>query len=131
MDPVHVSDPIRPRLAVLWTALVAGVAMLATEYLIDSPDLSDPYRTAAILILIALAAFELIGDKRTEVIIVGAAGIFAILSLTELQTVGLMSFFDPGTTLALLILLGILFTATRVSRRAIPLALFSLGTGVY
>ena len=36
MDPVHVSDPIRPRLAVLWTALVASIAMLAAEYLIDA-----------------------------------------------------------------------------------------------
>ena len=131
MDPVHASDPIRPRLAVLWTALVAGVAMLATEYLIDSPGLSAPYRTAATLIIIALTAFELLRDKRTEVVIVGAASLFAILSLTELGTGELVSFFDPGTTLALLILLGILFAATRVNRREVPLALFSLGTGVY
>ena len=37
MDPVHASDPIRPRLAVLWTALVASVAMLAAESLIGAP----------------------------------------------------------------------------------------------
>ena len=131
MDPVHASDPIRPRLAVLWTALVASIAMLAAESLISGPVLATPYRTAALLVTAALAAYELIGDKRTEVILVGVAVIFPVLSVVELRTGVLMSFFDPGTTLALLILLGVLFAATRVNRRASPVSFFSLGTVAY
>ena len=131
MDRVHTSDPIRPRLVVLWTALVASVAVLAVDYLIAAPELHAPYRTAAVLMTIALAAFELIGDRRTELLLVGTAAIFAVLSIVELRTGDVMSFFDPGTTLALLILLGILFAGTRVNRRVLPVVLFSLGTGVY
>ena len=78
-DPVHASDPIRPRLAVLWTALVASIAMLAAESMISGPVLATPYRTAALLVTAALAAYELIGDKRTEVILVGVAVIFPVL----------------------------------------------------
>jgi membrane-bound ClpP family serine protease len=79
MDPVHISDPMRPRLVVLWTALLSSIAVLAAEYSIASPGFHSPYRTAAILMTIALAAFELLGDKRTEVMLVGPAVIFAIL----------------------------------------------------
>ena len=127
MDRVHTSDPIRPRLVVLWTALVASVAMLAVRIPIASPGATAPYRTAAVLMTIALAAFELIGDKRTELLLVGPAVIFAVLSIVELRTGIVMSFFDPGTTLALLILLGILFAATRVNRRVLPVVLFCSG----
>ncbi len=131
MDPVRATDPIRPRLVVLWTALVVGVAVLAAEYLIATPEFHAPYRTAPVLIIIALAAFELIGDKRTEVILVGPALIYAVLSLVELRTGVLASFFDPGTTLGLLVLMGTLFAATRVNRRVIPVVVFSLGTVAY
>ena len=131
MDPVRATDPIRPRLVVLWTALVVGVAVLVVEYLIAAPGQLAPYRTAATLIIIALAAFEVIGDKRTEVILVAPAVIFAVLSIVELRTGRVTSFFDPGTTLGLLVLLGILFAATRVNRRVLPVVLFTLGTGVY
>ena len=53
MDPVHASDPIRPRLVVLWTALVASIAVLIIEYLIASPGVTAPYRIASVLIVIA------------------------------------------------------------------------------
>jgi signal transduction histidine kinase len=131
MDPVRATDPIRPRLVVLWTALVASVAVLIIEYLIASPGVTAPYRIASVLIVIALAAFELLGDKRTEVILVGPAVIFAVLSLVELRTGEVASFFDAGTTLALLMMLGILFAATRVNRRVMPVVLFALGTSTY
>jgi len=131
MDPVRASDPIRPRLVVLWTALVAGTVVLAAEYLIASPEFHSPYRTASVLVMIALAAFELLGDKRTEVMVVGPAVIYAALSIVELKTGRVMSFFDPGTTLGLLILLGILFAATRLNRRVIPVVLFTTGTTAY
>ena len=43
-----------------------------------------------------------------------------------------MSFFDPGTTLALLMLLGILFAATRINRRVMPVVLVQRsGTSTY
>jgi len=131
MDPMRATDPIRPRLVVLWTALVVSVAVLAVEYLIGPPGYTAPYRIASVLIVIALAAFELIGDKRTEVIVVGPALIFAVLSLVELRTGEVASFFDPGTTLGLLIFLGILFAATRINRRIMPVVLFTLGTSAY
>lgn len=131
MDPVQISDPIKPRLVVLWTALVSSTSVLAAEYLIASPEFHAPYRTAAVLMIIALAAFELLGDKRTEMMLVGPAVIFGILSIVELRTGVLMSYFDPSTTLGLLILLGILFAATRVNRRVLPVVLFTLGTGAY
>ncbi len=131
MDPVRATDPIQPRLVVLWTGLLVGVAVLTVEYLIGPPGDTAPYRIASVLIVVALAAFELIGDKRTEVIVVGPAVIFAVLSLVELRTGEITSFFDPGTTLGLLILLGILFAATRVNRRIMPVVMFTLGTTAY
>jgi signal transduction histidine kinase len=131
MDPVRASDPIRPRLVVLWTALVAGTVVLAAEYLIASTEFHSPYRTASVLVMIALAGFELLGDKRTEVLLVGPAVVYASLSIVELKTGLVMSFFDPGTTLGLLILLGILFAATRLNRRVIPVVLFTTGTTAY
>jgi len=131
MDPVPTSDPIRPRLVVLWTALLSSSAVLVVENLIASPGFHAPYRTAAVLMIIALAAFELLGDKRTEMMLVGPAVIFGILSIVELRTGVLMSYFDPSATVGLLILLGILFAATRVNRRVMPVVLFTLGTGAY
>src|SRR5688500_11915659 len=131
MDPIHNSDPIRPRLVVLWTALVSSSAVLVVENLIASPGFHAPYLTASVVMILALAAFELLGDKRTEMMLVGPAVIFAILSIVELRTGVLMSYFDPSTTLGLLILLGILFAATRVNRRVLPVVLFTIGTGAY
>ena len=131
MDPVRATDPIRPRLVVLWTTVVVGIAVLAAEYLIGSPGSAAAYRTASLLTVIALAIFELIGDKRTEVLLGGLAVIYGVLSLVELRTGEVASFFDPGTTLGFLVLLGILFAATRVNRRVMPVVLFTLGTSAY
>ena len=131
MDPVRATDPIRPRLVVLWTALVVGIVVLIAEFVVSASGHLAPYRIASTLIIVLLAAFELFGEKRTEVILVGAAVIAAVLSTVELQTGTVTSIFDPGTTLGLLVLMGILFAATRVNRRVLPVVLFTIGTGAY
>ena len=83
MDPARAIDPIRPRLVVRWTALVVGSALLVADFVITWPESRAPYRAASLLIILALAAFELIGGKRTEVIVVGPAVVFAVLSLVS------------------------------------------------
>jgi signal transduction histidine kinase len=131
MDLVHASDPIRSRWAVLWTALTASGAIVAAEFTTASEGTASPYRTAAVLIIMALAAFELVGEKRTEVVLIGAAIIIAVLSLVELTTGIVESFFDAGTTLAVLIMVGVLFAATRTKRGPAPILLFAIGTTTY
>jgi signal transduction histidine kinase len=104
--------------------------MTVAEFIISGGS-PDPYRTAAIVIVMALAIFELVGDQRTEMLLVGTAIMFPLLSLIELKTGLMKSYFDPGTTLASLILVGILFAATRDKRQVWPVAAFCIGTTAY
>ena len=113
----------RFRVAVLLAAVVATALGVVAEYGAWSADAPGAgYRLAAYAVVGLTATFQLIRHRRIEAVVATAALTLCALSLTEAwKTTG----FDSGYTLACLILISVVYVATREGKSVIPLVLVS------
>lgn len=111
----------RFRAAVLLAAVVATTLGVVAEYGAWSADGETAvYRLATYAIIGVTAVYQLIRHRRIEAVAAMAALAFCALSLTE---AGHSAAFDSGYTLACLILISVVYVATRESRSVVPLVL--------
>jgi signal transduction histidine kinase len=119
----------RFRAAVLLAALVAttfGVLAESRAWALDSSGAE--YRLVTYVVIGVTAGYQLLRQRRIEAVAALAALAFCALSLTEAwQTAG----FDSGYTLACLILISLVYVATRESKSVVPLVLVSGLTATY
>jgi signal transduction histidine kinase len=119
----------RFRAAVLLAALVATTFGILAEYRAWAGDSSGAeYRLATYAVIAITAAYQLLRHRRIEAVAAMAALAFCALSLTEAwRTTG----FDSGYTLACLILISVVYVATRESKSVVPLVLVAGLTATY
>lgn len=113
----------RFRVAVLLAAVVATALGVIAEYGAWSADAPGAgYRLVAYAVVGLTATFQLVRHRRIEAVVATAALMLCALSLTEAwKTTG----FDSGYTLACLILISVVYVATREGKSVIPLVLVS------
>ena len=113
----------RFRVAVLLAAVVATALGVVAEYGAWSADAPGAgYRLAAYALVGLTATFQLIRHRRIEAVVATAALTLCALSLTEAwRTTG----FDSGYTLACLLLISVVYVATREGKSVLPLVLVS------
>jgi signal transduction histidine kinase len=119
----------RFRAAVLLAALVATTLGIMAEYRAWALQSSGAeYRLVTYVVIGVTAAYQLLRHRRIEAVAAMAALAFCALSLTEAwRTTG----FDSGYTLACLILISVVYVATRESKSVVPLVLVSGLTATY
>jgi signal transduction histidine kinase len=119
----------RFRAAVLLAALVATTFGILAEYRAWAGASSGAeYRLATYAVIAITAAYQLLRHRRIEAVAAMAALAFCALSLTEAwRTTG----FDSGYTLACLILISVVYVATRESKSVVPLVLVAGLTATY
>jgi signal transduction histidine kinase len=119
----------RFRAAVLLAALVATTFGILAEYRAWALDSSGAeYRLITYVVIAVTAGYQLLRHRRIEAVAAMAALAFCALSLTEAwRTTG----FDSGYTLACLILISVVYVATRESKSVVPLVLVSSLTATY
>jgi signal transduction histidine kinase len=119
----------RFRAAVLLAALVATTLGILAEYRAWVGDSSGAeYRLATYAVIAITAVYQLLRHRRIEAVAAMAALAFCALSLTEAwRTTG----FDSGYTLACLILISVVYVATRESKSVVPLVLVAGLTATY
>jgi signal transduction histidine kinase len=119
----------RFRAAVLLAALVATTFGILAEFRAGSLDSSGAeYRLASYAVIGVTAGYQLLRHRRIEAVAAMAALAFCALSLTEAwRTTG----FDSGYTLACLILISVVYVATRESKSVVPLVLVAGLTATY
>jgi signal transduction histidine kinase len=113
----------RFRAAVLLAAVVATTLSIVAEHGAWSADTSGAgSRLVAYAVVGVTAAYQLVRHRRIEAVAAMAALVLFALSLTEAwRTTG----FDSGYTLACLILISVVYVATRDSKSVVPLILVS------
>jgi len=113
----------RFRVAVLLAVVVATVLGIVAE--VGAWSAATPgagYRLAAYAVVGFTATYQLIRNRRLEAVVATAALTLCALSLTETwRTPG----FDSGYTLACLILISVVYVATREGKSVVPLVLVS------
>lgn len=112
---------LRHRGAVLITVIV-GVSLAALAQLTAAAGPGSLVRLGALASVGGYAGFQLLTKRRTDGLLVGAAVLFAAISLFDLAR---MTGLDRGNTLALLILTSVLYVATRESRSVALIAGYS------
>jgi signal transduction histidine kinase len=119
----------RFRAAVLLAAVVATILGIVAEYGSWMGDTSGAvYRLAAYAVIGVTAAYQLTRHRRIEAVAAMGALAFSALSLTEAwRTTG----FDSGYTLACLILISVVYVATRESKSVVPLILVASLTATF
>lgn len=119
----------RFRAAVLLAALVATMFGILAEFGSWALDSSGAeYRLATYAVIAVTAGYQLLRHRRIEAVAAMAALAFCGLSLTEAwRTTG----FDSGYTLACLILISVVYVATRESKSVVPLILVAGLTATY
>jgi len=119
----------RYRAAVLFIAVIGTTLGIMAEYGVwASGRPGAGYRLIAYATIGLTAAFQLLRNRRVEAVGAMAALAFSTLSLTE---AGRLTGFDSGNTLACLILISVVYVATRESRSGVPLVLASGLTATY
>ncbi|MGH8914012.1 MAG: sensor histidine kinase [Acidimicrobiia bacterium] len=119
----------RYRVAVLLIAMIGTALGILTEYGVwasDSPGSS--YRLVAYAAIGLTAAYQLMRHRRFEAVAAMTALAFCTLSLTK---AGHLTGFDSGNTLACLILISVVYVATRESRTVAPLVFGATLTATY
>ena len=119
----------RFRAAVLMATVVATSLGMVAEYGAWSANGSGAvYRLATYAVIGVTAAYQLARHRRIEAVAAMAALTFCALSLTEAaRTTG----FGSGYTLACLILISVVYVATRESKSVVPLILVASLTATY
>jgi signal transduction histidine kinase len=115
----------RYRAVVLLTAVIGSALGVVAElgpWASDSPG--APYRLVAYTAIGLTGLYQLLRHKGVDAVLAMGALAFGVLSLTE---AGRMTGFDSGNTLASLILISLLYVATRENA---SLASLLLGAGV-
>ena len=126
---MDIAGPIRglqARRTILVAALViAGISMFLEVLLSDPTSPEVAVRVTVDLILVAMATWELRHGLRTEILAMFIAGAYGTLSLIDLTMGTSLSAFDAGSTLALQILIAVIYVATRESQTPGPVVIFS------
>lgn len=115
----------RYRAVVLLTAVIGSALGLLAEigpWAGGHPGAE--YRVAAFGAIAVAGGYQLLRQRRVEPVLALGALAFGVLSLTE---AGQMTGFDSGNTLAILILISLLYVGTRESGSIVPLL---VGAGV-
>jgi signal transduction histidine kinase len=114
-----------------WALIVAvsGSALGAViqTLTMSPPSAGDVERLIAYLAVGLASGFQLLRSRRTEFPLMVAAVSFGLVSLSHSATPGV----DSGTTLAIMIVLAVLFVTTRQGRSARPVILASLLISAY
>jgi signal transduction histidine kinase len=110
----------------IWT-LIASFAGAAIGVVVELLALGDPVagsaeRVAAYFLVFAATGYQLLRERRTEVPLAIVAVVFGALSLSGNA---MMTGLDSGTTLAVLILVAVVFVTTREDRTVGPLVVCS------
>jgi signal transduction histidine kinase len=122
---------ITPRfsVAVLLAAVVATSLGVVAEFRAWSADGPGAvYSLATYAVIGVTAIYQLLRHRRIEAVAAMAALTFCALSLTD---AGRSTGFDSGYTLACLILISVVYVATRESKSVVPLLLVAGLTATY
>ena len=122
---------ITPRfsVAVLLVAVVATSLGIVAEFRAWSADGPGAvYSLATYAVIGVTAIYQLLRHRRIEAVAAMAALTFCALSLTD---AGRSTGFDSGYTLACLILISVVYVATRESKSVVPLLLVAGLTATY
>ncbi len=119
----------RYRAAVLLTAVIGTLLGVVAEYATWATNAPGAgYRLIAYGAIGLTSAYQFLRHRRIEAVAAMAALAFCSLSLTE---AGHRTGFDSGNTLACLILISVVYVATRESQSVVPLVLGSGLTATY
>jgi signal transduction histidine kinase len=114
------------RRVVLVTTLVLSVLSLVVELTVPNGQRSEAVVRALVNGILALyAGYELRHEGRTELPTMFIAVTYGVLSIVDSVHGSSISVFDPGATLALLILVAVVYVATRDEQAWGPVVAFS------
>jgi signal transduction histidine kinase len=120
------------RRAVLIALALVAAAALVYEFTVQAHQGAKSQFNAAIdAFLVLLALHELRHDARTEYAFIFLAVVYGGMSVLEFTTGASLSNFSPAVTLAMLILIGLVYMATRDLLSNWPVHLFSALVGGY
>ena len=123
---------LKARRTILVAALViAGTSMFLEVLLLDPTSPGVGVRVTVDLILVGMATWELRHGLRTEILAMFIAGAYGVLSLIDITLGTSLSAFDAGGTLALQILIAVIYVATRESQAPGPVIIFSSLIALY
>ncbi len=131
-SPPGIGGNERDRKAALLAGLVGSLIGFLTEMrpLVEG-DPASTIRAVSYGVIAIASLYELLHDRRTEIVAAIAALIIGTLSLIDASGALEVTGFDTGTTLAFLILVAIVYVTTRRSKATTPLMLCSGSIALY
>ena len=132
MSPPRNEAPWLLRRAVLATALAsAGFSLLVEAFLFLRGGSPAPVRWVAFGIVCLMSAWGWRHDGQTEGMLLTTAVLYGGLSLVDSATPLIISPFDSATSLALMMLLGVLFLATHSRTHEPPVWTFTSAIALF